>query len=148
MFMFLLLLIIDSYVTFHFLLSTCLSKEFIFKVFITFYLQVSGINLSKKPEFIHHFRFLFSYTNFQLPMFLSRNIRSNRPEGLCKKGVLKNFVKFIGTHLCQSLFFNKVAGPHALDMHNVNDNVLVFLLLTLNIFHTFFLVFLLLTLKK
>ena len=29
---------------------------------------------------------------------------------LCKKGVLKNFAKFTGKHLCQSLFFNKVAG--------------------------------------
>ena len=28
----------------------------------------------------------------------------------CKKGVLGNFAKFTGTHLCQSLFFNKVAG--------------------------------------
>ena len=28
----------------------------------------------------------------------------------CKKGVLKNFAKFTGKHLCQSLFFNKVAG--------------------------------------
>ena len=28
----------------------------------------------------------------------------------CKKGVLKNFTKFIGKHLCWSLFFNKVAG--------------------------------------
>ena len=27
-----------------------------------------------------------------------------------KKGVFKNFAKFIGKHLCQSLFFNKVAG--------------------------------------
>ena len=27
-----------------------------------------------------------------------------------KKGVLKNFTKFTGKHLCQSLFFNKVAG--------------------------------------
>ena len=25
-----------------------------------------------------------------------------------KKGVLKNFTKFTGKHLCQSLFFNKV----------------------------------------
>ena len=30
---------------------------------------------------------------------------------LCKKGVLRNFVKFTGKHLCQSLLFNKVAGP-------------------------------------
>ena len=26
------------------------------------------------------------------------------------KSVPKNFVKFTGKHLCQSLFFNKVAG--------------------------------------
>ena len=34
--------------------------------------------------------------------------RSSRPEVFCKKGVLRNFTKFIGKHLCQSLFFNKV----------------------------------------
>ena len=28
----------------------------------------------------------------------------------CKKGVLRNLTKFTGKHLCQSLFFNKVAG--------------------------------------
>ena len=27
-----------------------------------------------------------------------------------KKGVLRNFTKFTGKHLCQSLFFNKVAS--------------------------------------
>ena len=27
-----------------------------------------------------------------------------------KKGVLTNFAKFTGKHLCQGLFFNKVAG--------------------------------------
>ena len=26
----------------------------------------------------------------------------------CKKGVLTNFAKFTGKHLCQSLFFNKI----------------------------------------
>ena len=30
--------------------------------------------------------------------------------GVCKKGVLRNFAKFTGKHLCQRLFFNKVAG--------------------------------------
>ena len=29
---------------------------------------------------------------------------------LVRKGVLRNFAKFTGKHLCQSLFFNKVAG--------------------------------------
>ena len=28
----------------------------------------------------------------------------------CRKGVLRNFAKFTGKQLCQSLFFNKVAG--------------------------------------
>ena len=35
---------------------------------------------------------------------------SSRPEVFCKKGVIENFAKFTGKHLCQSLFFNKVAG--------------------------------------
>ena len=37
-------------------------------------------------------------------------LRSSRPEELCKKGVLRNFAKFIGKHLCRCLFFNKLAG--------------------------------------
>ena len=36
--------------------------------------------------------------------------RSSRPEVFCKKGIIKNFTKFTGKHLCQRLFFNKVAG--------------------------------------
>ena len=36
--------------------------------------------------------------------------RRSSPEVFCKKGVLRNFTKFTGKHLCQSLFFNKVAG--------------------------------------
>ena len=35
---------------------------------------------------------------------------SGRPEVFYKKGVPRNFAKFIGKQLCQSLFFNKVAG--------------------------------------
>ena len=36
--------------------------------------------------------------------------RGSRPEMFCRKGVLRNFAKFTEKHLCQSLFFNKVAG--------------------------------------
>ena len=35
------------------------------------------------------------------------NSRSSLPEVFCKKGVLRNFAKFTGKHLCQSLFFLK-----------------------------------------
>ena len=36
-------------------------------------------------------------------------IQMQPPEMFYKKGVLKNFAKFAGKHLYQSLFFNKVA---------------------------------------
>ena len=36
--------------------------------------------------------------------------KSSHPEVFCKKGVHRNFAKFTGRHLCQSLFFDKVAG--------------------------------------
>ena len=35
--------------------------------------------------------------------------RSSRQEVFCEKGVLRNFTKLTGKHLCQSLFFKKVA---------------------------------------
>ena len=48
------------------------------------------------------------FSNF----FFSNSIktRSSLPEVFCKKDVLRNFAKFTRKHLCQSVFFNKVAG--------------------------------------
>ena len=44
-------------------------------------------------------------------LFLKKSAsRNSHPEVFYKKGVLRNFEKFTGKHLCQSLFFNKVAG--------------------------------------
>ena len=43
-------------------------------------------------------------------LFIWLSDKSSRPEVLCQKGVLRNFAKFTGKHLCQSLFFDKVAG--------------------------------------
>ena len=39
--------------------------------------------------------------------------RSSHQKCSVRKGVLRNFPKFTGNHLCQSLFFNKVAGDGA-----------------------------------
>ena len=36
--------------------------------------------------------------------------RSSHQRCSAKKGVLRNFAKFTGKHLCQSLFFNEVPG--------------------------------------
>ena len=43
--------------------------------------------------------------NFQIA-----NVRSSRLKVVCEKNVLRNFAEFKGKHLCQSLFFNKVAS--------------------------------------
>ena len=43
---------------------------------------------------------------FKKPFFFRRSC----PEVFCKKGVLRNFVKFTGKYLCQGLFSNKVSG--------------------------------------
>ena len=49
---------------------------------------------------------LDSFSNFDK----LKPYRSSRLEVFCKKGVLRNFTKFTGKRLCQSLIFNKVAG--------------------------------------
>ena len=51
-----------------------------------------------------------SLENGKFPFLHSLGYRSSRPEVFCKKGGLRNFTKFSGKHLCQRLFFNKVAG--------------------------------------
>ena len=41
-------------------------------------------------------------------------LQKQPPEVFCKKSVLRNFTKFTEIHLCQRLFFNKVAGLRSL----------------------------------
>ena len=42
--------------------------------------------------------------------YFHRKIRSSHRRCSVRKGVVRNFPKFTGKHMCQSLFFNKVAG--------------------------------------
>ena len=44
------------------------------------------------------------------PFSVSSKARSSPSEVSCKRAILRNFAKFTGKHLYQSLFFNKVAG--------------------------------------
>ena len=37
-------------------------------------------------------------------------LQKQSPGGFFKKGVLRSFAKFMGKHLCRSLFFSKAAG--------------------------------------
>ena len=66
----------------------------------------------------HKFTMLDLKIDFHLSTFIAPTIfiihfskfRSSHLEVLCKKGVIINFVKFTGKHLCQRLFFNNVSG--------------------------------------
>ena len=72
-------------------------------------------------------------------LILSATFRSNRPEVFCKKGVLRNLTKFPGKHLCQSLFFNKVAGLNPATLLKRDSGTGVFLGISRNFLEHLFL---------
>ena len=45
----------------------------------------------------------------------------------CQKGVLKNFAKFTGKHLCQGFFFNTFAGLRSATLLKRDSGTVVFL---------------------
>ena len=66
-------------------------------------------------KILTHFRPIFHFCNpwkhkktFGFPKQRSKK-QKQLPRCSIKKGVIKYFAKFAGKHLCQSLFFNKVA---------------------------------------
>ena len=53
----------------------------------------------------------YSWSLYNCAQLVTHTIfRSSRQEVLCKKGVPRNFTKFTGKRLYQSLFFNKVSA--------------------------------------
>ena len=48
--------------------------------------------------------------NSAVVCIVALSFQKHSPEVFYKKNVLRNFTKFTGKHLCQSLFINKVAG--------------------------------------
>ena len=71
--------------------------------------------------------------------FYQKKLTSSRPEVFCKKGVLENFTKFTGKHLCQSFFFNKVAGLRPLRHRCFPVNFVKFLTTPISIIHLWWL---------
>ena len=66
------------------------------------------IYLTRKTQWNYLWIMLF---NQKVIFSIKKNsVTSSPPEVFCQKDVLRNFAKFTGKHLCQSLFFNKVAG--------------------------------------
>ena len=75
-------------------------------------LTAFGLQLYLKRDSSTDF-FLWILGSFEEHLFNRTHLyycRSSRPKVFCVKGVLRNFTKFTGKHLCQSLCFNKVAG--------------------------------------
>ena len=68
---------------------------------------LSFIDTVRATSYNNKYSFDFQVEQYFILLFKDR---SSRLEVFCKKGVLTNFTKFTGKHLCQSLFFNKVAG--------------------------------------
>ena len=66
-----------------------------------------------KGHFLNEMRVSFKYSN-SLRNTITKSVKTRRfsvswkKEVFYEKGVLKNFVKYAGKHLCQGLFFNKV----------------------------------------
>ena len=80
--------------------------------FLTF-LQYRNERSKKQQENNVHLYKWFTYVTIYLCRTTGpfpHPFRSSSPEVSCKKGVLRNFTKFTGKHLCQSLFFNEVTG--------------------------------------
>ena len=71
-----------------------------------------------KLSMLHFQNFLKMHEIFRFEMYEISEIyfseiyeyRGSLPEVLYEKDVLRNFAKFTGKHLYQSLFFNKLAG--------------------------------------
>ena len=53
---------------------------------------------------------IFENTHTSLSGEILRTLTSSHRWCSVRKGVLRNLAKFIGKHLCQSLFFNIIAG--------------------------------------
>ena len=68
----------------------------------------SKINFLESRRIIHHSK--QNFMEIKKCILLWPSDRNSRPKVFCKKGVLRNFAKFTGKQLCQSLYFNKVAG--------------------------------------
>ena len=81
---------------------------------MTFWKQRIRAEDENKASVILAIKYKVKADNFIIPIFYSPVLflryRNSHQRYSMKKAVLKNFTKFTETHLCMSLFVNKVAG--------------------------------------
>ena len=94
------------------------SEQFIMQRRLPSYMKLCGIgNLLKIHYFclkfelnIHHESVLLWFPKVCNSILRKQLVPKQPPEVFCKKSILRNFAKFTGKHLCESLYFNKFAG--------------------------------------
>ena len=88
-----------NFVTYTFYISTVRNNRkryaYIYCTYVNIIIVLCGVRL---PMFI-----VFSGKTLKIVIY-----RSNHQKCSIKKGVFKNFAKFTGKHLCQSLLFNLI----------------------------------------
>ena len=93
--------------------ANCFRETFHLRYFVGFRIRLCRMFLYFCITFLLSPRFHFNtqvYRSLSINKYLVLTStptprRSSRPEVFYKKGVLRNFTKFTGKHLCQSLFF-------------------------------------------
>ena len=87
----------------------------LFKQFVCLYKQMRHVPQRSKIDFTQ-FEKTHGSSLINIEKILNRpitkflNSQKQPPEVFHKKGLVRNFAKFTGKHLCQRLFFNKVTG--------------------------------------
>ena len=84
-------------------------------------LQQSWICLCLLLSIFPYFVLSFLLRAREMSVFKGRRLlmfRSSHQRCSIRKGIPENFTKFTGKHLCQSLFFNKVAGLRPVTLLN------------------------------
>ena len=88
-----------------------------FKIFIKSSKRKKRLEVCRNFQELHliysHFQFTWQFPKLEKERQKKRKkftFRNSLPKLFYKKAVLKNFARFTGKQLCQSLFFNKVSG--------------------------------------
>ena len=86
------------------LLSLLLTLNILLRTYFTPFYGASNVDFEQVNVYCdgHNFKI---FSQLIQPFFKSSHQRCS-----VRKGVLRNFAKLTGKHLCQSLFFNKAAG--------------------------------------
>ena len=100
-------------IVFHRVSDICNSRFMLCQTYAWIQLFSSIINMPLKKNKMNEMKFMFTSQYGQSNAKFASKFRSNHLRWSIGKGILKKFAKCTEKHLCQSLFFNIVAGQPA-----------------------------------